>query len=146
MRWVLMLMAALTLTSSASMAASVRSAPPIAQAQIDDTVRQLLPPSGGGSPIPDSKLNLAYVAGGIGFIIVFGLAILLVRLAAVLLMIACFVGGIVVVCAELHAGVVKTWEQLAALVVMSAVPAAIVFISANVYAWGTRSPAANSHS
>jgi hypothetical protein len=63
----------------------------------------------------------AYVVGVVGFILCLVLGAILFRLAAYLVIILCLFGGAFVVCLAIHEGYVRTWEELAWLIVGAAV-------------------------
>ncbi len=75
----------------------------------------------------------AYVAGVIGFILLFIICALLVRVLAILIEIACFFGGIGGICYLVNTGAIKHWEQLGLAVLILGGGLAFISATAELY-------------
>jgi hypothetical protein len=129
----------LTACSTALVLALFFAASPQLQAQdkkpsIDDALKSVMPAEAGGSRIDESQRVWAYVAAVVGFIVVFVVAWFCIRVLAFFVVIACFLGGIGLVCAAVHEKSVTTWEQLGVVVLCVGVFAGAAAVTANLYA------------
>jgi hypothetical protein len=97
------------------------------------SLESVLPQDANGTRIEESQLVWAYVAGVVGFLVAFGIAMFGVRVLAGLVIVICFLGGIALICFAVHEQVVKTWEQLAALIVGVGAVAGGISATAELY-------------
>ncbi len=109
------------------------------QAQVDldalqERVRDLVPPDqGGGHTIDESQMILAYVAAVVGFLIVFVLTWVLVRLIAALTIVACFLGGALLMWWMVYQGWLTTWEQLGWITLGIGISTGVTAITASLF-------------
>ncbi len=75
--------------------------------------QKVLPSDPGGNPIADGNRALAYGVAVVGFLIVFALTRVVVRVLAYLAYILLVVGGVALLCSLISDGLLPTWQMLA---------------------------------
>lgn len=98
-----------------------------------DWVKKVAPDDKGGDRIEKNQEPWAYGAGLLGFILVFGIAWYLVRLLAYLIVLASFVGGVILICEAIYNQRITTWQQLAGIVLVIGSLAGTIAVTANIY-------------
>jgi hypothetical protein len=101
--------------------------------QVQNALHTVLPRDLAGSPIGQSDQALAYGAAVVGFILVFGLTLGLVRLIAYLIQFACFAGGLGLLCWLVHENLLTTWPMLMWTTVSVASYLAVTFAMARLF-------------
>jgi hypothetical protein len=130
LRFSLLVMAAcFVLAFAADASLRAQPDPEVLQQQL----RNWLPQGQEGHTIDDSQVIWVYVAAVVGFIIVFALTWILVRILAVLIILACFLGGIATLCWMIHEGWFTTWEQLGWITLYLAVSGGVTAITASLF-------------
>lgn len=98
---------------------------------IEQLFLKFLNPGPGGHDI--AWLPLAYAAAVLGFLLALGIALLLIRLLAHLIIFAGVIGGIACLCYFLSSGSVRTWEQLAVAILLLGGAVAVPCATARLY-------------